>query len=223
MPLVVATREAVQQVAPRRELAPLRDPAVEVATRLIVRWEISSPAYYSRRLEGVICPGGASGPTWGLGWDGGHQTPTVNRTAWADHPAVDRLAETSGKTGSRCKPALPPLVDIRTPYAYAEAVFQRHGLPRYAALAERKYGSGINDLSPGARGSLWSETYNRGGHISSSHRGIEQARIRDVCIPARDERCIATELRKMCRIWAGTSLEKGLCARREDEARTAES
>lgn len=221
-PAVVAVREAVQEVVePPRALAPAPDPALEAAAALIIRWEVTSRAYYERRLLGVICPGGASGPTWGLGWDGGHQTVRDNRDAWQEHEHVERLALTAGAVGeARCRASRDGLADVRVPYPMAEQVFIRSALPRYIALAERKYGEALRNQTPGVRTALYSETYNRGGAIRGE-RGREQAFIRDVCLPARDAECVATQLRAMCRLWAGTPNGKGLCARRDDEARAA--
>lgn len=222
VPAVVEVREAVQELLPPVELPePLPDPADVLATSLIVRWEVTSRAYYTRRLEGVICPGGASGPTWGLGWDGGHQTAHDNRQAWAQHSEVERLATTAGAVGeARCRASRAQLLDVRTPYPLAEEVFIRFALPKYKALCHRKYGMVLLDQPPGVRGSLYSECYNRGGAIRGS-RGTEQAFIRDVCLPARDAECTATQLEKMCRLWEGTPNGPGLCARRFDEASVA--
>ena len=70
-----------------------------VAAALIIRWEVTSPAFYAKRLERPVWPGGASGITWGIGYDGGHQTAAVIADDWLDHAAVDRLASTAGITG----------------------------------------------------------------------------------------------------------------------------
>ena len=222
VPAVVAVRELVQEVVePPPPLEPLPDPADAVATELIVRWEVTSPAYYGRRLEGVICPGGSSGPTWGLGWDGGHQTERDNREAWSLHEQVERLARTAGMAGeARCRSSRAGLLDVRTPYPMAEAVFTRHALPRYKAIAVRKYGVQLLDQPVGVRAALYDEVYNRGGAIRGS-RGTEQAFIRDTCLPARDVECVATQLELMCRLWNGTPNGPGLCARRFAEARVA--
>jgi len=222
VPVIVAVREAVQEVVPTPPVAePVADPADALATALIVRWEVTSPAYYSSRLQGVICPGGASGPTWGLGWDGGHQTQRDNREAWSEHEHVERLALTAGITGeARCRESRAGLLDVRTPYPLAEVVFIRFALPKYKAIAVRKYGVQLLDQSPGVRAALYSETYNRGGAIRGA-RGNEQAVIRDTCLPARDAACVAVQLNAMCRLWQGTPNGPGLCARRADEARVA--
>lgn len=228
LPVVVAVREQVQAVVPEAPPAPpaaveaALDPAIALATRLIMRWEVTSPAYYTRRLQGVYCPGGISGPTWGLGWDGGHQTERDNRRAWSVHPDVERLAKTSGQSGKRCRASADSLADVRTPLSMAELVFAGYALPKYQAMAERKYGPGIATIPAGARAALWSETYNRGGIRDCDGRSREQCVIRDKCIPAGDGQCVAKQLRAMCRLWVGTVHDPGLCNRRNDEASTAQ-
>lgn len=224
VPVVVAVRQQVQELAPEPPpvvVEPEPDPAIAIATRLIMRWEVTSPAYYERRLQGVYCPGGISGPTWGLGWDGAHQTENDNRRAWAMHPQVERLAKTSGQSGARCKPSAQGLADVKTPLNMAELVFSLYALPKYEAMAARKYGMGIYQLPAGARGALWSETYNRGGIKDCDGRSREQCWIRDQCIPAGDVGCVVQALRSMCRLWANTVHDPGLCNRRTDEADTA--
>ena len=73
VPAIVAVREAVQDVLPPPATAEV--PVVSsAAAALIVRWEVSGPAHYARRLERPIWPQGASGITWGIGYDGGHAT-----------------------------------------------------------------------------------------------------------------------------------------------------
>lgn len=221
-PTVVAARAALQDALPSRPMPPpLPDRAAELAVKLIVRWEITSQAYYARRLQGVICPGGASGPTWGIGWDGGHQTERENTEAWATHSEVERLATTSGAVGEvRCAAKRGTLRDVRTPYPLAEEVFIRYSLPKYQAIAVRKYGIALLSMPEGVRAALYSETYNRGGAIRGT-RGKEQAAIRDVCLPSRDALCVAIQLEAMCRLWQGTPNGPGLCNRRFDEARVA--
>lgn len=216
----MAVREAVQPAAPARGFVPITR-ADELATRLIVRWEVTSPATYTRSYEGVIWPGGASGPTWGIGYDGGHQTRLVIEQDWKAHPQVLRLVATSSITGQEARTRLPEWRGVRTPYSLAEQVFTQASLPQYQRAARRAVGPGYDDLSPGAQAALASLGYNRGWSILGNRR-IQMRKIAKVCVPARDEPCIARELRDMCQLWAGTPNGAGLCARRNDEARSVE-
>ena len=66
----VVTKAAAVVERPQDHVSP-------AAVAHIVRWEITSPAYYDKRLRWPIWPGGASGVTWCIGYDGGHQTGPV--------------------------------------------------------------------------------------------------------------------------------------------------
>src|SRR5690606_9796785 len=77
---------AVEALEPLTPAAPPPEPRSAACRRaaaaLIIRWEITSPAWYDRRLRFPVWPGGASGVTWGVGYDGGHQTRAVIEDDW---------------------------------------------------------------------------------------------------------------------------------------------
>lgn len=223
VPAVVAVREAVQSVP-----VPIPEPVIsntvacdEQTTALIVRWEVTGKATYTRKYRGVIWPGGASGPTWAVGYDGGHQTRHTIASDWVQHDAVTRLQDTSGITGTTAQIRVKrgDWTGITTDYPYALQVFSEATLPSYTAAAKRAFGKDFVSLPCGARSGLTSLVYNRGGQMTGSRR-TEMRHIRDVCIPANDMKCIAHQLEAMCRIWNGTPNGQGLCLRRRDEART---
>lgn len=223
-PAAAAAVAVVEQLpaapaAPAERLTPL-------AEALIIRWEVSSQARYERFLTGVICPGGASGPTWGIGYDGGHQTAGVIARDWHAHPDLERLVPSAGVTGeARCSSFLATVVGVHTPYEAALHVFRATSIPAYTRLARRTFDSGragAFDALPGnAQGALVSLVYNRGGSLAKTDTRREMRSIAYECVPAGDLNCIATELRAMCRIWEGTRNGAGLCNRRNDEARVA--
>ena len=219
-PAIAAVREAVQVAvpAPVADEPPLVSPA---AVADIVRWEVTSPAYYARRLQWPIWPGGASGITWGIGYDGGHQSARTIAQDWAAHPDVARLAGSAGITGAAARAALPQFRDITVPFGQAEQVFVDVSLPVYHRTTVRAYGDGVLALPADARGALVGNTYNRGGSMVGD-RNREKRVIRDTCVPVGDLTCIALQLRSQCRLWRGTALEDGLCGRRESEARLTE-
>lgn len=225
-PAAADVQAAVADVAPPVAVAaPVADPAPQVhprAVALIVRWEVTSRDFYRARLQGVICPGGASGPTWGIGWDGGHQTREATLGAWARHPQAARLADTSGAVGKQaCALSRTALRDVRVPLDLAETVFADAMLPAYRRATLRAY-PGIENLGALPEGAMVSNVFNRGASMAGS-RAAEKRHIRDVCVPQSDAACIAAQLRASCRLWRGTGNERGLCGRREDEARMAES
>ena len=223
VPAIVAVQEAVQSLLPPPPAAPAALPLVSpAAAALIVRWEVSSPDHYARRLHRPIWPQGASGITWGIGYDGGHATARDIRHAWRAHGEVERLANTAGIVGTRARDALPAYRDIVTPYDYAAQVFRDVSLPVYHASTQRAFGDGLDGLPPDAAGALVSMVYNRGASMAGD-RNREKRAIRDVCLPAGDLGCIGVQLRGMCRLWVGTVNERGLCDRRADEARLAEN
>lgn len=219
VPVVVAAREVVEPIAPPPPAPAITPWECPAAIDLIVQFEVISPDYYERRLQGVICPPAASGPTWGIGYDGGHQTRARILGDWTMHPDAGRLAETSGVTGqAACRPLVAArLSDVRTPLALARPVFAGSTLPRYDAMAARAFANGWDRLTPCGRGALRSLVYNRGAGMTGSARA-EMREIRDRCVPAGDMQCIAAQLRAMVRVWMGTDIEAGMRRRRHAEA-----
>lgn len=217
-PLVLAMREAVDSITtePLPEPVTNIDPAV---VALVVRWEVGSPAQYVRRYQGVICPGGASGPTVGIGDDLGHQTPQEIRRRWSWHPDVDRMVAASGQVGpEKCNAWRAAHRDIRVGYDDAIRVFTRYSWPNYQSMAERAYRNGWAALTSNHQGSLTSNGYNRGFSFLGSRR-TEMREIRDTCVPVNDAPCTAGQLRASCRVWdSQPDIRKGLCARRYAEA-----
>lgn len=222
LPPVVAAREQIQRVAPPPVvLAPVVPLVDGRAVQLIVHYEVTSPSFYQARLQGVIWPGGASGATWGVGYDGGHQTRPVIAQDWERHQQLEQLVGTAGITGTRARDLARTLGNVVTAYGYAFEVFELASLPVYHSRARRAFGAGDFDrLPPAAAGALVSVVYNRGAGMAGDTRR-EMRTIRDDCMPAVDVHCIAREIRAMCRIWRGTPNEAGLCRRRNDEAALA--
>ena len=217
-PLVLAMREAMDSITtePLPEPVTSIDPAV---VALVVRWEVGSPAQYVRKYQGVICPGGASGPTVGIGDDLGHQTPQEIRRRWGWHPDVDRMVTASGQAGpEKCNAWRAAHRDIRVGYDDAIRVFTRFAWPTYQGMAERAYRNGWAELTRNHQGSLTSNGYNRGFSFLGSRR-TEMREVRDTCVPGNDAPCTAGQLRASCRVWdSQPDIRKGLCARRYAEA-----
>lgn len=220
---LLAAQEALAGLTPPLPPPEPRDVACRrAAASLIVRWEVSSPAYYRKRLQGVIWPGGASGATWGIGFDGGHQTRKVIADDWHAHFSLDRLITTAGVTGARARDALPQYRGIVTAYDYAYERFESRALIEYERRSARAFRDGFEALRPNACAAIVSLVYNRGAAMSGDSRR-EMRALRDECIPVQDYACIAREIRSMTRLWRGTVNENGLTARRESEAVLAET
>lgn len=220
-PVVLALREAIEPI----KVEALPPPATDgrggldrEAVELVVRWEIGSPARYTKLYQGVICPGGGSGPTIGIGYDLGTQTPAAIRAAWGWHSDIDRLVTASGKTGpAACAAWRAEHRDIRVPYADAIRVFETHDWPKYMAMAARAYRNGWKALNPAHQYALGGNGYNRGFSFLGARR-TEMRVTKDTCVPSNDAECTAGQLRASCRVWEGTPIYKGICARRYDEA-----
>ena len=219
--VVLAAREAVSSITPvvPQEVPTQRNEANPAVVALVVRWEVGSPARYTKLYQGVICPGGASGPTIGIGDDLGHQTPNEIRRRWGWHPQVDRLVTGSGQTGpTACIAWKKAHADIRVTYSEALRIFQTYAWPKYRAMASRAYRKGWDGLSSYHQDSLTSNGYNRGFSFLGSKRS-ELVVIRDNCVPRSAASCTADQLRASCRVWdSQPTIRKGLCARRHAEA-----
>ena len=221
---LLAAQAALADLSPVLPPPEARDAACRrAAAALIIRWEVTSPAFYAKRLERPVWPGGASGVTWGIGYDGGHQTAAVIADDWQDHYAAARLARTAGITGQQARAILSQYRDIPTGYEHASRIFETRSLVEYERRTRRAFGNEKFDaLKPTACGALVSLVYNRGAAMTGDSRR-EMRNIRDKCVPSGDHSCIANEIRAMKRLWRGTVNEKGLSARREAEAILAET
>lgn len=191
-----------------------------ISTAIIVRWEVGSPSLYTRRYQGVYWPGGASGPTWGIGYDGGHQSPAAIERDWSAHASKLDLVKTAGITGKQAQLAIARWRGITTPFSLAQQVFAERSLPGYALLTQRAYGRDFDTLPEPTQAALISLTYNRGGSMLGS-RNHEKRVIKNECLQRRDAQCVAQQLQAMCRLWENTPNYNGLCGRRIDEAKLA--
>lgn len=208
-PAALAMREAIAETlpppAPQAPVSLVSPAAVD----LIVGFEIISPAYYVKRLQGVVCPPRLSGPTRGIGWDDGHQTRTAIAATWPQHPQLPRILPASGQVGTaKCNAYRNANRDIRTPLDMAERVFEETALPAYHSLTARTFRDGWAALPPNAQGALVATVYNRGATMIGS--GPNDARremrmLRDVCVPAADTQCMAEQFLSMRRLWPPNS------------------
>lgn len=191
------------------------------AVALIERWEVGGPQLYTRRYQSPTWPGGHSGVTVGIGYDLGFNSVEQILADWKHHPQRGYLAAMSGITGTDARALAARRVWIQTPFALAHEVFLDPTLVRYYRIARRAF-PGMEGLPLNTQGALVSLVYNRGGNMVGDARH-EMRTIRDVCIPANNELCVAQQLRAMSRVWSHSSIEAGMRARRYDEARLAET
>jgi GH24 family phage-related lysozyme (muramidase) len=186
----------------------------------------------------VDYPGGASGPTIGIGYDLAYHTAEEIRSDWGPHvsPAtLDLLLTGIGQSGERAMAVVVKLRNVRITRAAADAVFMSVDVPRWIRRTAAAF-PGYEDLPDDAQGALVSLAFNRGAGMGvhgkpSWDSRREMRSIRSLVAlwknaPAQERRRIlagiAEDLRSMQRLWKGKGLD-GLIARREAEAKLVEA
>ncbi|MGD9643823.1 MAG: hypothetical protein AB7V08_13925 [Elusimicrobiales bacterium] len=215
--------EALPLPEPTPVEVPAGDPPLVSAdgAALIVRWEVGSPALYTRKYERPVCPmctSTASGPTIGIGYDLGHATGAAVDLDWRAHPQRPDLHGGLGVTGRAAIPVTAGLQHVVTPYPLAFTVFQEASVVKYWRSCRRAFGPEAWDAAPQAvQDVLVSNCYNRGTSMLGDKRA-ELREIRDVHLPARNWRAIADAIRRSARHWPPERFGRGLENRRNDEA-----
>lgn len=215
-PHIQEIRESVDAVVP-----PPSEPLCVVSDEgiaLIIQFEIASEPYYNSKLQSPIWPGGQSGITWGIGYDGGYATSSRIRADWSASRYVELLSTAAGITGMPAKAALPKFKEAQIALDLAKAVFAGATIPTYCAIAAKTFSNGWDRLPQKAKDALVATVYNRGAGMNGSRRA-EMRKLRDVCVPNADLACMADEFRNMKRLWRGTDVGRGLAARYEDTAK----
>jgi len=199
--------------------------AINDATRkLLLEFEVGGGEnYYNQKLKSPIWPGEASGVTIGVGYDLGYNSAETIRADWSPHlgePVLARLVTCAGKTGLTAKAARNTVKDIVVPWEAAFAVFQSVTVPKFTKQTRSAF-PGFDDLNANCQGALISLVFNRGAAMNGDRRK-EMRAIRDL-VPGKDYEGIAGELKKMKRLWVGTTIENGMNRRRDAEAALAKA
>lgn len=184
----------------------------------LITHEISSRAYYNKRLQKPVWPGGASGVTIGVGYDLGYNRDYQIRRDWQPYvndKQLKQLESVSGIKGNDAKRALKKVGGIRISYEAAAEVFSKSTLPRYAKSALKTY-EGLDKLFPDAQAAILSLVYNRGTRLSGSRR--REMKAIQPLVAKQDYQGITEQLLAMKGLWQDTNL-LGLLKRREDEAK----
>lgn len=158
-----------------------------------------------------------SGVSWGYGYDA-HQNSKVNILGdWGALPAPEpaRLAATQPFYGQTAVQPVKAVKDILVPHSVGDDVFVRVDMSRVFAQC-RQVMPGFDALRSNAQSAIASLVFNRGPAMSGDNR-LEMRAIRDA-VPSRDYDEIARQLRKMKRVWTGTSIQAGMYRRRDAEA-----
>jgi GH24 family phage-related lysozyme (muramidase) len=169
-------------------------------------------------------PGGASGVTYGRGYDLGYNTKEQIKRDWAAHVNGNVLAfmlSCSGIKGEAAKRLITPTTRVLTiTQAGADKVFEEATLPRFEKLAMNTY-PGLMRLPEDTIGAIVSLVFNRGTSFGTEGQPSWQSRreMRELAplIQDGDLQAIADKIRAMCRLWEGKGLN-GLITRRKREA-----
>ncbi len=192
--------------------------------KLLFDYEVGGgKSYYDKYLSKFTWPGGASGPTIGIGVDCGYYTKDELAKIFYFLPKdqIKLIQGASGKTSAAGKEYTKTLREagITVSWDQAKEIFETLTWPKFAKLAEKAF-PGLDKLCDNAYGAIVSLVFNRGSSMTGDSR-LEMRNIRDL-VPKKNYKGIAKELRNMKRIWKGKGLD-GLLERREAEAKLVET
>jgi GH24 family phage-related lysozyme (muramidase) len=192
--------------------------------KLLLDYEVGGgEKYYNKYLSKFTWPGGASGPTIGIGIDCAYYTEKEleNIFKFLSKEDLDMVKKSIGKTGDSGKEYTKTLrnSEIEVSWENALTIFKQITWPKFSKLAEKAF-PGLSELCPDAYGAIVSLVFNRGVSMKGDSR-TEMRNIKNFVLK-KDYRNISKEIRKMKRIWKGKNLD-GLIARREQEALLVES
>lgn len=187
--------------------------------KLLFDYEVGGgKAYYDKYLSKFTWPGGASGPTIGIGVDCAYYSKEELEKIFhfLNEKQIKLVQQASGKTGQSGKEYTKVLrtSGITVSWDQAREIFETLTWPKFAKLAEKTFPQ-LDRLCDNAYGAIVSLVFNRGSSTSGSSRS-EMREIKDL-VPKKDYRSIAIEFQKMKRIWRGKGLD-GLLERRDAEA-----
>ncbi len=103
---------------------------------------VSSPAYYSKKLQRPIWPGEQSGVTIGIGYDLGVTSRSQIEADWRAHlndSDLDLLRVAQGVTGESARQLAKGLSSVVIPFDMACTVFYQSTLPLYARRTRDTY------------------------------------------------------------------------------------
>jgi len=191
---------------------------------LLLKYEVGGgKLYYEKYLSKFTWPGGASGPTIGIGIDCAYysESELTNIFNFLKRQDIELIKGAVGKTSENGREYTKKLraANICVSWDMALKIFEKLTWAKFTKLAEKTF-PGLGDLCPDAYGAIVSLVFNRGTSLIGE-KGLEMRNIK-VLIPKKDYKKIAEELRHMKRIWLNKNLD-GLIERREAEACLVES
>lgn len=191
---------------------------------LLLEYEVGGgQSYYNKKLSRFTWPGGASGPTIGIGIDTAYYTSKELEELFNFLPQdqIELIQKAPGKTGARGKEYTLILrkANIVVTWDHAMEIFNKLTWTKFSKAAERTF-PGLTDLHEDAYGAIVSLVFNRGTSLAGDTR--REMRVIKMLIPSKNYDRIAQEFRSMKRIWEGKGLD-GLLRRRDAEADLIES
>jgi len=175
------------------------------AVQFIIAQEDGDQAYYDRTEAHFDWPGGASGPTVGVGYDLGYVKPmecSIDWTGIVDDATVKSLILAIGMTGENAHVYVQQhRADVTITWAQAVQEFTDRELPKWEARTAQALPN-YDLLSPDCAGALVSLAYNRGaaGFNSTLPRFREMLGIRDA-MTGKNWVAIPGLIRSMARLW----------------------
>ncbi len=197
----------------------LRLTCSSVGLEWIVKFEISSEAYYNRYLKHPTWSGGESGVTIGVGYDLGFVTVAQMRRDWGGEIAdadLKKLEKVCGLKGEKVQTKV-KLVSIRAvavSLENASRVFYTSSLPAFAEKCLKAY-PGIEKLPADAQAAVLSLVFDRGTRKSGSSR--REMKAMESLVVSADLNGVADQILSMKRLWQDRGFD-GLLRRREVEA-----
>ncbi len=191
------------------------------AIAFIIKEENSDEAYYNKLCRGFEWPGGASGPTVGIGYDCGYCDKAEIWRDWnglISVPQIEVLVAASGRThGSAHEWVQQHRHAVNIPWDVAIQQFNEREVPKWIERVTNVVPN-CELLHPSSLGALVSVAYNRGPSFRSPKDRDREMLAITVHMIKKEFALIPDEFRRMKRLWAGTSLAHDLCPRRDHEA-----
>jgi hypothetical protein len=174
------------------------------AILLDVTEEDGDQNYYIKVEAGFSWPGGASGPTVGVGYDCGYSTAEQIEQDWSpfvDAARVAVLKTAAGKTGAAGQAFVAEHRHaVAITWDESLAQFKGHELPKWEDIT-RAHLPNCDKLSGDSFGALVSLTYNRGpSYDSPGDRCLEMRNIK-AHMAAQQFELIPNEFMSMRRLW----------------------
>jgi GH24 family phage-related lysozyme (muramidase) len=194
-------------------------PPSKRALDLIFEYEVGGgEQYYNKFLKRFTWPGGASGPTIGIGIDCAYYTQKELASLFSYLPfqkrkLVEAASEKTGLAGKEYTKVL-RYEAIEMSWEEAQKIFMTTTWPKFAGLTDKAFPQS-DELCDSAYGALVSLVFNRGSSLSGDSRS-EMRTIRDL-VPSKNYNAIAKQIRLMKRLWEGKNMV-GLLRRRDAEA-----